>query len=80
MSGIRPLTVRRSGDGYVIPINKALEIAHQIEAGQSSTNVHIGDRALLGVQVQDTAAGPSVIRPVPSTSQRFDHVELSAQV
>jgi S1-C subfamily serine protease len=41
--------------GFAIPIDKALAIAHQIEAGQSSANVHIGDRAILGVQVQDTA-------------------------
>ncbi|MEY2434514.1 MAG: hypothetical protein QOC92_4239, partial [Acidimicrobiaceae bacterium] len=39
-------------DGYAIPINTALDIARQIQAGQSSTKVHIGDRALLGVQVQ----------------------------
>jgi S1-C subfamily serine protease len=41
--------------GFAIPIDKALSIVHQIEAGQSSDNVHIGDRAILGVQVQDTA-------------------------
>jgi S1-C subfamily serine protease len=39
-------------DGFAIPINSALDIARQIEAGQSSAKVHIGDRALLGVQVQ----------------------------
>jgi S1-C subfamily serine protease len=33
-------------------MNTALHIAQQIQAGQSSAKVHIGDRALLGVQVQ----------------------------
>ena len=51
---------RTSGDGFAIPIDKALSIAHQIEAGQSSDTVHIGDRALLGVQVQDGAGGATV--------------------
>jgi S1-C subfamily serine protease len=43
---------RAVSDAYAIPINKALDIAHQIQNGQSSSNVHIGDRGLLGVQVQ----------------------------
>jgi S1-C subfamily serine protease len=34
---------------FSIPINKALSIAHQIEAGQSSASVHIGDTGFLGV-------------------------------
>jgi S1-C subfamily serine protease len=51
---------RRPGDGYVIPINHALDIAHQIEAGQGSADVHIGERALLGVQVEDTTGGARV--------------------
>jgi S1-C subfamily serine protease len=43
---------QNSSDGFAIPINTALDIAHQIQAGQGSAKVHIGDRALLGVQVQ----------------------------
>lgn len=35
--------------GYAIPINKALSIAKQIESGQSSSTVHIGATAFLGV-------------------------------
>jgi S1-C subfamily serine protease len=36
--------------GYAIPINDALTIAHQIEAGQSSSTTHVGATALLGVE------------------------------
>ncbi len=39
------------GDGYAIPINTAITIAKQIEAGRSSSAVHIGATALLGVNV-----------------------------
>jgi S1-C subfamily serine protease len=37
------------GDGYAIPINTAISIAQQIEAGQSSSTVHVGQTAFLGV-------------------------------
>ena len=41
-----------ASDAFAVPINEALDIAHQIQSGQSSATVHIGARALLGVQVQ----------------------------
>jgi S1-C subfamily serine protease len=37
--------------GYAIPINKALSIAKQIQAGHGSSTVHIGASAFLGVQL-----------------------------
>jgi S1-C subfamily serine protease len=37
--------------GYTIPINDALSIAHQIEAGTASGSVHIGATAFLGVAI-----------------------------
>jgi len=40
-----------SNRGYAIPIQHALAIAHQIEAGQGSSTVHIGPRGMIGVQV-----------------------------
>ena len=40
-----------SGEGYAIPINRALKIAGQIAAGRSSSIVHVGPTALLGVQL-----------------------------
>jgi S1-C subfamily serine protease len=39
------------GQGYAIPINKAVAIANQIRAGQASATVHIGATAFLGVEV-----------------------------
>jgi S1-C subfamily serine protease len=43
--------VTSSTDGFAIPIDRALAIAQQIETGESSATVHIGDRAVLGVEV-----------------------------
>ena len=40
------------GQGYAIPINTAISIAQQIEAGQSSSTVHVGTTAFLGVMVE----------------------------
>ncbi len=37
--------------GYAIPINTALSIASQIEAGQASSTVHIGATAFLGLEI-----------------------------
>ena len=37
--------------GYAIPINEAITIAQEIEAGTSSSTVHIGATAFLGVEV-----------------------------
>ena len=41
--------------GYAIPINSALNIARQIEAGHASSTVQIGTRGVLGVEVSTTA-------------------------
>lgn len=43
--------------GYAIPINQALAIARQIENGQGSSTVHIGQTAFLGVEVVPAAFG-----------------------
>jgi S1-C subfamily serine protease len=37
---------------FAIPINQAVTLAHQIEAGQASDTIHIGLTGLLGVGVQ----------------------------
>jgi S1-C subfamily serine protease len=37
--------------GYAIPINQALDIANQIESGKASSDVHLGDSAMLGISV-----------------------------
>ena len=45
-------------DAYAIPINHALAIARQITSGKSSTAVHIGATAFIGIAVQPTSANP----------------------
>jgi S1-C subfamily serine protease len=45
------------GDGYAIPINEAISIAKQIEAGKSSSTVHVGPTAFLGVLVTGGNSG-----------------------
>ena len=60
-------------DGYAIPINRALTIVKQVLAGHSSSTVHIGGTAFLGVEVQPSgyynggsyAAGEMVTGVVP---------------
>jgi len=44
-------------EGYAIPINTAIRLAKQIEAGNASSTVHIGATPLLGVEV--SASGSS---------------------
>jgi S1-C subfamily serine protease len=44
-----------AGRGFAIPIDRALAVARQIEAGHSSATVHIGPTAFLGVQVARSA-------------------------
>ena len=43
--------------GFAIPINNALTIAHQIIAGHASDTVHLGETGFLGVQVQLASSG-----------------------
>jgi len=45
-------TFHGANDAYAIPINRAVAIAKQIIARQGSAQVHVGDTAFLGVQVQ----------------------------
>ena len=42
---------------FAIPINEALSIAKQIEAGTTSSDVHIGATGFLGVQLQSASQG-----------------------
>lgn len=37
------------GEGFAIPINRAIAIARQVEAGRTSASVHVGATAFLGV-------------------------------
>ncbi len=70
-------TAAEATEAFSIPINKALSIADQIEAGTSSTTVHIGATAFLGVEVASTtsdggfgeqSAGVTIEGTVPGTA------------
>ena len=56
--------------GYAIPINQAVAIAIQIESGRSSSNVHVGPTAFLGVLIftsaQDGSGNGATISDVVS--------------
>ncbi len=56
--------------GYAIPIAHALAIAHQIEAGNGSSTVHIGSTAFLGVGLQDNGGAQitNVVSGTPAAS------------
>ena len=43
--------------GYAIPINQAMDIADQIEAGNASSTIHIGADPMLGISVLANANG-----------------------
>ncbi|HVC13278.1 MAG TPA: S1C family serine protease [Acidimicrobiales bacterium] len=43
-----------TGQGYSIPINEAVSLAHQIIAGHASATIHIGQTPFLGVYVEST--------------------------
>ncbi|MEV6282126.1 trypsin-like peptidase domain-containing protein [Kribbella sp. NPDC051770] len=50
--------------GFAIPINQAMAIADQIEAGQSSADVHIGDSPILGITVLTNGDQGAVVNDV----------------
>ncbi|HEY4020912.1 MAG TPA: trypsin-like peptidase domain-containing protein [Pseudonocardiaceae bacterium] len=50
--------------GFAIPINEAISLAHQIIGGQASTTVHIGQSAFLGVSVSATGQGAQIVGEV----------------
>jgi S1-C subfamily serine protease len=57
------LNGRRSGgagQGFAIPINQAVDIAHKIVAGAASDKIHIGKTAFIGVSVSDGQGGARV--------------------
>jgi S1-C subfamily serine protease len=60
-----------AGAGYAVPINTAISLANQIVAGHSSSTVHIGPTAFLGVEIATTAptsSGGAVLAGVVSGS------------
>jgi S1-C subfamily serine protease len=53
--------VSTAADSYAIPIAKALSVATQIVAGHSTSRVHVGATAFLGIQVQSGDASGLVV-------------------
>jgi S1-C subfamily serine protease len=49
------------GQGFAIPINQARSIAGQITGGSSSSTVHIGPTAFLGIGVNDNPGQPGAL-------------------
>ncbi len=45
--------------GFAIPINQAISVANQIESGHSSSTVHVGPTAFIGVLVESSAQNGS---------------------
>jgi S1-C subfamily serine protease len=56
-SGYQFQSQSSSGEqAYAIPIDEALSLAKQIEAGTTSADVHIGATAFLGIQIQTASS------------------------
>lgn len=63
------------GEGFAIPIDRAMAIANQIRAGAPSESIHLGDTAFIGIGIGDPRPGRgmtgAVVRQViPDTPAR----------
>jgi S1-C subfamily serine protease len=67
-------------DGYAIPIDKAISLVRQMEAGSASSLVHLGKTAFLGIQVKDTASGVTVGAIIPGTAADGSGIEAGAMI
>nr|WP_280263555.1 trypsin-like peptidase domain-containing protein [Nocardia wallacei] len=52
------------GEGFAIPINKAVSIAGQIRSGTGSGTVHVGPSAFLGITVSDAGGQGALVRNI----------------
>ncbi|WP_308163497.1 S1C family serine protease [Nocardia alni] len=52
------------GQGFAIPINKAVSIARQIQGSNASSTVHIGQSAFVGVSITDANGAGALVRNV----------------
>jgi S1-C subfamily serine protease len=50
-------------EGYTIPINTALGVAHQITGGKASATIHLGQTGFLGVRVSSAASSGTSLSP-----------------
>ena len=51
--------------GFAIPLKQALQIVRRIESGKSSSIVHVGPTAFLGVVVEDAPGGAKITSLLP---------------
>jgi S1-C subfamily serine protease len=58
--------VTPGGQGFAIPINRAINIANQIRSGMASSEVHIGPSAMLGIGVDANGRGNARGLPIRS--------------
>jgi S1-C subfamily serine protease len=56
-----------TGDGYAIPINQAISVAKQVESGKSTSTVHSGATAFLGVDVSGTSGTAQITSVIQGT-------------
>jgi len=65
--GVDAAASSRGGDSYAIPIDTAVSIARQIDAGHRSSTVHVGPTAFLGISLDPTqdVSGAAVAGVVP---------------
>jgi S1-C subfamily serine protease len=54
-----------AGGGYAIPIARAVSVAKQIDTGRSTTTVHVGKTAFLGIEVARTSSSGDSLAGVP---------------
>jgi S1-C subfamily serine protease len=53
-----------SAQGYAIPINRALKIVGQIDAGRRSSTVHVGPTPFLGIAIRPAGDGDEEVSGV----------------
>ena len=63
------------GEGFAIPIDRAMGIVNQIRSGAASPSIHLGDNAFIGVGIADPPfgrgpAGAVVRQVIPDTPAR----------
>ena len=63
------------GEGFAIPIDRAMGIINQIRSGAASSSIHLGDNAFIGVAIADPQfgrgpGGAMVRQVIPDTPAR----------
>jgi S1-C subfamily serine protease len=67
-----------ASQGFAIPIDRALAIAHTIAAGKGSSTIQIGLPPFLGVTVASSKSGPSTSTSPHAQLQQLEQADQSA--